>query len=327
MNTIIGNDINTAADLLSQGQLVAIPTETVYGLAANALNPTAVLRIFEAKQRPHFNPLIVHCCSWEAALKYVSDVPDIAHKLAMYFVPGALTFLLPKKEIIPDVVTAGSALIAIRIPNHPTALSLLKQLPFPLAAPSANEFGYISPTSAAHVLDSLGGKIPYILDGGHTDIGLESTIIGFDLEDNVIVHRVGGIAIEAIENIIGKPILWATNKDLAKPQTSGQLLSHYAPNTNLIIGDVQELHKQYQGQKLGLISLSNSYDNLDFDQRFLLSPSGNLAEAAQNLFSFLRQIDKFQLDLILVEALPNVGLGRAINDRLHRAQSIFKTNN
>lgn len=326
MTTIIGNDILTAAGLLSTGQLVAIPTETVYGLAANALDPVAVIGIFEAKQRPQFNPLIVHCHSWQAAMKYVTHVPPIAHKLAAHFVPGALTFLLPKNDLIPDIVTAGSKLVAIRVPNHPMAIALLQQLAFPLAAPSANEFGYISPTSAAHVLDSLGGKISYILDGGTTDIGLESTIIGFDEDENVIVHRVGGIAIEAIEKVMGKPVLYTKSKDPAKPQTSGQLLSHYAPNTSLIIGDINALHTLHQSQKLGLISLSNNYSHLQFAQRFLLAPSGNLAEAAQNLFAFLRLIDKFQLDLILVEALPNIGLGRAINDRLYRAQSHFKTN-
>lgn len=322
MNTIIGNDINKAADLLAQGKLVAIPTETVYGLAANALNAEAVLSIFAAKQRPQFNPLIVHCHSWQAALQYVSDVPLIAHNLASQFTPGPLTFLLPKKNMIPDVVTAGSHLVAIRVPKHPMAINLLSQLSFPLAAPSANEFGYVSPTTAAHVMDSLGTKIPYILDGGPADIGLESTIIGFDQNEDIVVYRVGGITIEAIEKFIGKPILWATKN--SKPQTSGQLLSHYAPKTNLIIGNINELHALNIGQKLGLISLSNSYENLNFEKRFLLSPSGNLTEAAQNLFSSLRQIDKYALDLILVEALPNIGIGRAINDRLHRSQSIFK---
>lgn len=323
METFVGTNISKAKEILEHGLLVAIPTETVYGLAANALKPEAVVKIFEAKNRPHFNPLIVHCKNWAAAMDYTQDVPAIAHQLAEHFSPGAITYLLPKKDTIPDIVTAGSDLVAIRIPNHAMSLVLLSQLDFPLAAPSANPFGYISPTRAVHVLDSLGGKIEYILDGGNAEIGLESTIIGFDEQDNVLLHRVGGVAIEDIERVIGKKVIF-TQANPNKPQSSGQLKSHYAPHTDLLIGDIVTLHQQFSDKKIGLMSLSESYQQLNFAHRLLLSPSGNLSEAAQNLFSFLRHLDELDLDIILVEKLPDEGLGRAINDRLNRAQAIYK---
>ena len=177
MHTITGTDIEKAKQFLMNGELVAIPTETVYGLAANALNEEAVIKIFEVKNRPSFNPLIIHCDSWQTAQQYVQQVPEKAHLLAEKFTPGPLTFLLAKRNIIPDLVTAGSEKVAIRIPNHPLALALLQSLDFPLAAPSANPFGYISPTTAAHVFENLNEKIPYILDGGSATIGLESTIM------------------------------------------------------------------------------------------------------------------------------------------------------
>lgn len=324
MQTIIGTDIDLASDLLIRGEVVAIPTETVYGLAANACNPDAVIKIFEAKNRPHFNPLIVHTNSWEAAMNYTQEVPEIAHRLAALFSPGPLTFLLPKRNNIPDLVTAGSNLVAIRIPNHPVALALLAQLKFPLAAPSANQFGYISPTNAVHVLQSLDGKINYILDGGSTTVGLESTIVGFDEQENIVLYRVGGIAIEDIEKATGKKVITADVSTQSKPQTAGQLKSHYAPNTPLYIGDIDQLYAEHKSKKIALISFSNNYPNLKIAHRFVLSPSGNLNEAAQKLFAVLRQVDELNVDLIFAELFPNEGLGIAINDRLNRAQAIYK---
>lgn len=324
MQTEIGTNINIAKELLNRGELVSIPTETVYGLAANACNPDAVIKIFEAKNRPHFNPLIVHTKSWSAAMQYTQQVPATAHLLAAQFAPGPLTFLLTKQNNIPDLVTAGSSLVAIRVPNHPMTLDLLKQLDFPLAAPSANQFGYISPTTASHVLDSLNGKINYILDGGQTVVGLESTIIGFDEAENVLVHRVGGIAIEDIEKAIGKKVLMANENKQNKPQTAGQLKSHYAPDTPLYIGDIEELYLNNKDKKIALISLSNPYNHLNIAHRFPLSLSGNLKEAAQKLFAVLRQIDELDVEIIFAEKFPDEGLGIAINDRLSRAQAIFK---
>lgn len=325
MQTIIGKQIEAAAQLLAAGQLVAIPTETVYGLAANALDPEAVLKIFEAKNRPQFNPLIVHIKNWEEASAYATDIPEIAQRLAEHFCPGPLTFLLPKKNIIPDLVTAGSPLVALRVPNHPTALALLSTLDFPLAAPSANEFGYISPTTAQHVYDSLAGKINYILDGGTTEVGVESTIIGFSPEGQVIIHRVGGIAIESIEAVLGQACIQSMKGNAVSPQTSGQLKSHYAPHTELYIGTVPELAAQFEGKKIVSIHFCQSYPAYaDKVQQFVLSTSGDLKEAARQLFSTMRLIDQLGADIIIAERFPDEGLGKAINDRLQRAQASNK---
>ncbi|MGB4770534.1 MAG: L-threonylcarbamoyladenylate synthase, partial [Chitinophagaceae bacterium] len=191
MITTIGTNISRAVDLLIQGELVAIPTETVYGLAGNATNGEAVARIFEAKQRPRFNPLIMHLPSLDAAAPYVTEIPETLRKIADVFSPGPVSFLLPRTNLVPDIITHGSDKVVIRIPAHPMALELLRALPFPLAAPSANPFGYVSPVTAQHVYDGLQGKIPYILDGGTCTIGMESTIIGME-NGELVIYRVGG---------------------------------------------------------------------------------------------------------------------------------------
>jgi L-threonylcarbamoyladenylate synthase len=321
MQTITGKDIEEAKMFLINGELVAIPTETVYGLAANALNAAAVIKIFEAKNRPSFNPLIVHCTNWDAALQYVQHVPEKAHLLAKKFTPGPLTFLLTKKEIIPDLVTAGSEKVAIRVPNHPLTMALLHSLDFPLAAPSANPFGYISPTTAAHVAESLNGKIPYILDGGPAAVGLESTIIGFDENDQIMLYRSGGTSIEEIEKIINEKITPAPLSPQKHPETSGQLKSHYAPHTPLYIGDIDQLKNKFAGKKIASISFTKNIDGIESGYQFILSPKGNLQEAASNLFSVLRKIDQLDAAIILTEPFPDEGIGRAINDRLNRAKA------
>jgi L-threonylcarbamoyladenylate synthase len=321
MQTITGTDIEKAKQFLMEGELVSIPTETVYGLAANALNEEAVIKIFEVKNRPSFNPLIVHCASWKLARQYVKDIPAKAHLLAEKFTPGALTFLLTKKDIVPDLVTAGSEKVAIRIPNHPLTLALLNALDFPLAAPSANPFGYISPTTALHVFENLNGKIPYILDGGPSTVGLESTIIGFDENENVLLYRSGGISIEEIENVIKEKILPAPASPEKNPQTSGQLKSHYAPHTPLYVGNIDQLKNNFEGKKIATISFTKHIYGIDVAYQFVLSPKGNLHEAASNLFAALRKIDQLNVDVILTEPFPNEGIGRAINDRLNRAQA------
>jgi L-threonylcarbamoyladenylate synthase len=321
METITGTDIEKAKQFLVNGELIAIPTETVYGLAANALNDEAVIKIFEVKNRPSFNPLIVHCASWQAARQYVQHVPEKAYLLAGKFTPGPLTFLLTKKDNIPDLVTAGSEKVAIRIPNHPLALALLQSLDFPLAAPSANPFGYISPTSAVHVLESLNGKIPYILDGGAAAVGLESTIIGFDENDNVLLYRSGGISIEEIEKVINEKILPAPSSPQKNPETSGQLKSHYAPHTPLYVCNIDQLKNKFEGKKIATISFTKKIDGIDSEYEFILSPKGNLHEAASNLFSALRKIDQLNADAIVTEPFPDEGIGRAINDRLNRAKA------
>jgi len=321
MQTIVGEDIEKARQYLMNGELVGIPTETVYGLAGNALDENAVVKIFEAKNRPAFNPLIIHVGSWDMVEKYVATVPAKARLLAAAFTPGPLTFLLPKKNTVPDIVTAGSDRVAIRIPNHPLTLALLQSLDFPLAAPSANPFGYISPVTAQHVLEGLSGKIPYILDGGAAQVGLESTIIGFDEQENVQLYRTGGISAEQVEAVLNEKITPAKTSPQKNPETSGQLKSHYAPHTPLYIGDIEVLKKQFEGKKIATITFTRQFEGIDEPTQFVLSRSGSLAEAAKNLFTALRETDKLKVDVILAEKFPDEGIGRAINDRLGRAQA------
>ncbi|NOT74082.1 MAG: threonylcarbamoyl-AMP synthase [Cyclobacteriaceae bacterium] len=311
---IIGKDIQYAATLLKEGSLVAIPTETVYGLAANALDAEAVTKIFSAKQRPHFDPLIVHVSSFEKVSDYVSEIYPHAIKLAKEFWPGPLTILLPKKSIIPDLVTSGLDRVGVRCPDHPLTLSLLQQLTFPVAAPSANPFGYVSPTSAQHVQDQLGEKIPYILDGGNCKVGIESTIIGWE-NDQPVLYRLGGISQEAIEKITGpvKRIMHSTSQ----PQAPGQLTSHYAPGKKFLLGNIESLMKENAGKKAGVLSFGKG--NIQNDYHLNLSENGNLEEAARNLFSMLRKFDSMNVDLVIAEEVPEEGLGKAINDRLRRA--------
>jgi L-threonylcarbamoyladenylate synthase len=313
---IIGKDILESKALLEAGELVSIPTETVYGLAGNALNVEAVTKIFKVKDRPSFDPLIVHVSGAEEINKYVENIPDAARKLMDKFWPGPLTILLKKKNIIPDLVTSGLDTVGIRCPAHPLTLSLLKTLNFPLAAPSANPFGYVSPTTAQHVDEQLGKKINYILDGGPCEIGIESTIVGF--ENNMpVVYRMGGLRIEDIELTIGKVSI--QTQSTSNPKAPGQLQSHYAPTKKVIIGDVEMLLKNYPKQNTGVLSFSK---DLHLPHQIILSPTQNLEEAAQNLFKALRQFDKMPIDTIITEFVPDKGLGRAINDRLKRAAAL-----
>lgn len=322
MQTHIGTDLSTAIAFLNLGEVVAIPTETVYGLAGNALNEEAVLNIYEAKQRPRFNPLILHVPSFDKFSLYARDIPDDCRKLADRFSPGPLTFLLLKQDTVPDLVTAGSDKVAIRIPSHPVTLSLLQQLDFPLAAPSANPFGYVSPVTAQHVYDGLQGRIPYILDGGPCSVGLESTIVGFD-SDGIILYRHGAIPQESIQEVTGKPVRQIVQH--VQIDTPGQLKSHYAPHIPLWVGDIDSLMQVHHGKKITVISFSKRYNYPEPAFQFVLSPSADLHEAARNLFNVLRQIDTLESDIILVERFPEAGLGRAINDRLQRAQAVYKS--
>ena len=312
---MIGNSVEIAIKTLLKGDLVAIPTETVYGLAGNALQADTVAKIFEAKNRPTFDPLIVHTHSIEEAKKYVLDFPDWATKLANTFWPGPLTLLLPRNTLIPDIVTNGSDLVAIRIPNHPIALALLKSLPFPLAAPSANPFGYISPTTAQHVADQLEEKISYILDGGACNVGVESTIVGIR-NGKPAIFRTGGISKEEIEKILSLDL--EELKSSSNPQAPGMLDSHYAPGKPLYLGNIASLLPQFASKRIGTISLSVDFSDT-VTKSIVLSPTSNLNEAACGLFAALRALDKLDVDIILAEIFPNQGLGRAINDRLKRA--------
>lgn len=309
----IGKDINKAKQLLLEGALVAIPTETVYGLAGNALNEDAVLQIFKVKERPHFDPLIVHVSSVDDAGKYVNDFPEKALTLAEKFWPGPLTLLLKKKPVVPDLVTSGFDTVGIRCPAHPLTHELLKNLDFPLAAPSANPFGYVSPTRAEHVNEQLGNKIDYILDGGPCTVGIESTIVGFG-DDVPVVHRMGGLSVEEIEKTIGKVNVQVHSS--SNPQTPGQLKSHYAPRKRVIIGNIEELMQRYPAHCSAILTFNKNFNS---PHQYILSETGSLEEAAKNLFYALRTLDKTDMDVILTELVPDTGIGRAINDRLRRA--------
>jgi L-threonylcarbamoyladenylate synthase len=315
MITTIGTDLNKAVELLSSDELVAIPTETVYGLAGNALSEKAVSKIYAAKNRPSFNPLILHVKNIDEINRYAeADMHSLI--IAKILMPGPITLLLPKKANVPDITTAGSNKVAIRIPNHPLTLDLLHQIDFPLAAPSANPSGYISPTTANHVFEGLNRKIEYILDGGPTSIGLESTICEVK-GDHIVMHRAGGISANQLTDLTGLAIKYASHQ--SAPQTSGQLKSHYAPNTPLFRGHIEQLIQEHDGKKIAIISLSNDYkgDNINC---FCLSSKGDLGEAANQLFATLRKIDLGNYDVILAEVFPESGIGIAINDRIERAQ-------
>jgi L-threonylcarbamoyladenylate synthase len=312
----IGKDIYEAKALLEQGQVVAIPTETVYGLAGNALNEKAVTTIFEVKNRPSFDPLIVHSSSVEKIQHFVSDFPEAASKLARQFWPGPLTLLLPRKELIPDLVTAGLHTVGVRIPNHPLTLQLLAILDFPLAAPSANPFGYISPTSASHVHARLGEQIPYILDGGECKVGIESTIVGF--EDEVMVYRLGGIPIEAIEQALGKKVN-VMSHSTSNPAAPGMLKSHYAPRKPVFLQGLDSLMQQYKPEDIGILSFQRVYPRIPARNHVVLSEEGSMPEAARCLFAGLRKLDALPVKVIFAELLPEHDLGRAINDRIRRA--------
>jgi L-threonylcarbamoyladenylate synthase len=308
-----GSDIEKAKSLLVAGDLVAVPTETVYGLAGNALNPSAIAKIFEVKGRPRFDPLIVHVPDLTAARRYAVEIPAQAERLAAEYWPGPLTLLLKKRSVINDLVTSGLDTVGLRCPDHPLTQKLLDSLPFPLAAPSANPFGYVSPTRPEHVEEQLGKKISYILDGGPSTVGVESTIVGFE-DNSPVIFRLGGITQEQIESVVGSVSVNTTST--SNPKSAGQLQSHYAPGKKVIIGNIGELIKKYHSENFGVLSFQQ-----DYSQRFqyILSPSGEITEAAQNLFSALRALDKMAIEIILAEFVPDIGLGKAINDRLTRA--------
>ncbi len=316
MPSTLGTDITLAANLLKKGEVVAIPTETVYGLAANALDEEAVTHIFKIKNRPFFDPLIVHIHSLEQAMKYVTRFPEKALLLANNFWPGPLTLILPKNNVIPDLVTSGLNFIGLRIPDHKLTLDLLKDLPFPLAAPSANPFGYVSPSNAKHVADQLGQKVTYILDGGECRVGLESTIVFFENNENPQILRLGGISVEDIEKVVGKVKLNIASH--SKPNSPGQLDKHYATRTPIrLISEVNI--NDIDGLKTGTLLFSNPIPQIPLINQRILAPNGSTEEAARLLFSAMRELDSKGFELILTEIFPPTGLGPAINDRLKRA--------
>lgn len=311
----IGTDIDKAIGLLTRGDVVAIPTETVYGLAGNALNEDSILKIYAVKNRPKFDPLIAHVDSLDKVANLVNGIPDKALKLAEKFWPGPLTILLEKKSTVPDILTSGLNRMAVRIPNHPLTLKLLRALDFPLAAPSANPFGYVSPTSAEHVQNQLGAKIPYVLDGGKCNVGLESTIVGFEA-DKVVIYRLGGTKVESIQDVVGAVEIKVNMS--SNPAAPGMLKSHYSPGRKMLMGNIEENLAELDAESTGVISFSKTYKVPD-QNLAVLSTTGDMEEAARNIFAALRKMDQPNIKVVLSEFLPNDGLGRAINDRLRRA--------
>ncbi len=306
--------ISAAAAFLREGGLVAFPTETVYGLGADALNPKAVARVFETKGRPRFDPLIVHVADFVQLGEIIADFPLKAQALAKRFWPGPLTLVLPKKNVVPDIVTAGLKTVAVRIPAHPVALDLIRAAQRPIAAPSANRFGRISPTCAAAVKEELGESVDVVLDGGPCRVGVESTIISFADREPLLL-RPGGVGAEEIETIVG-PLL-IPDRTEARPLSPGRLPRHYAPRTPLVLWSGSNL--TIDGKRIGLLTLQSPLNQDHFVAVEVLSKSGDLHEAAANLFAAMRRLDSLGLDLILAYPVPNHGVGLAINDRLLRA--------
>ena len=315
--SIISKDISKAIALLTAEEVVAIPTETVYGLAGNIYSEKAIKAIFETKKRPFFNPLIVHIPSVEYLSQIVAYIPEKAKLLAEAFWPGPITLVLKKKATIPDIITAGKDTVAVRIPNHPVALELLKRLPFPLAAPSANPFSSISPTTAKHVEFYFKDAIKMVLDGGACKSGIESTIIGFE-KDDPIIYRLGSTSIEAIEAVVGK--IEIKNKKEIAPDAPGMLERHYAPKTTTVLTDkVLDCIKQYPNKRIGLLVFNSEIESEAICTQIVLSKLGDMEEAASKLYNALHQLDKENIDLIIAERFPDYGLGKSINDRLDRA--------
>ena len=309
--------IATAAALLRAGEVVAFPTETVYGLGADALNEHAVAQVFAIKNRPHFDPLIVHVPDKDAVASYATDIDERAVALMAHFWPGPLTLVLRKRSNIPDLVTAGLDTVAIRVPAHPVALALLRAAQVPVAAPSANPFGYVSPTTAQHVQELLGNAVPLILDGGPCTVGVESTVCALT-EAQAVILRPGGISIEAIEAVIG-PVAFASPTQ-ADARSPGTLLSHYAPHVTLrLLAPGEPIPHVGENERVGLLLFKPRPHVAGYAVTEVLSPRGNLTEAAAHLFAALRRLDAARLDLVVVEPVPEHGLGRAIMDRLRRA--------
>jgi len=323
--------VNAAVRLLEAGEVVAVPTETVYGLAANALDADAVAKVFSVKERPSFDPLIVHLATREEVREVCDLSPEldaVVQKLMQEFWPGALTLVLPKNgDLISDLVTSGESTVAVRMSAHPVMAAICKQLGKPVAAPSANRFGRISPTSASAVEKELGGRIPMIVDGGACNAGVESTIIRVEIgEKRPEFHllRAGPVVKEALQ-VFGKVI---RPKKVSKRNVSeapGQLESHYAPSTPLYLFDDPSEFRAEPGVKYGLLSYrgeeKDGYVGIyDWDEVEELSPGkGKLTEAAVRLFYALRVLDESGVDVIVAETVSETGVGVAINDRLRRA--------
>ncbi|MFP4562175.1 MAG: L-threonylcarbamoyladenylate synthase [Spirochaetia bacterium] len=306
--------IARGADIIRTGGVVAFPTETVYGLGADAYNAEAVARIFEIKGRPRFDPLIVHICDIASAESLAAEFPPQALLLAEKFWPGPLTLILRKRPVIPGIVTAGMPTVAIRMPSHPSALELIRLAGVPIAAPSANPFGRISPTTAEHVREQLADTVDFIINGGPCTVGVESTIVSL-AGDKPVLLRPGGTPAEEIEKITGP--LTVPERSEGPPESPGRLDSHYAPRTPLYLkADARPLPKS---ARAGLLAFRTPEETEGFAAVEVLSKKGSLREAAANLFAAMHRLDALDLDVIIADPPPEEGLGRAVNDRLRRA--------
>ena len=309
--------IRLAGRIIKTGGLVAFPTETVYGLGCDAMNAEAAAKVFEAKQRPQFDPLIVHIADSKQLNVVIGSLPILGQRLMDAFWPGPLTLVLSKQPAIPDLVTAGLSTVAVRMPNHPVAQALIREAGTPIAGPSANPFGYVSPTTAQHVADGLGSKMDLILDGGPCPVGVESTIVSLTGPQPELL-RPGSITIEQLSAVIGSIRRSASVNE--QPIAPGQLSRHYATQTQLtILASVGARPILKDAERAGLLIFSQARDT---DNRFaaveVLSPTGDLREAARRLFAALRRLDSLGLDRIYVEPCKEKGLGVAIMDRLRR---------
>ena len=322
--TTEGEDLESVADLLRHGELVALPTETVYGLAGDALREEVVRKIFEVKVRPFINPLIVHVAGLEQVAE-IAEAPLELEDLAVQFWPGPLTVVLPKKAVVPDLVTAGLPSVAVRMPAHPFMREVLRRSRLFLAAPSANPFGYLSPTCAAHVLESFGEKIVHIVDGGQCAHGIESTVLGLQDPQNPVLLRPGPIGRRQMEAVLGRPIRkMAGHPEAQAQQSPGNLKKHYSPHTpvELLPHGVKEIS---QSDELPTACVFYSKGDTSvtmpsFVDAFWLTEDGDSETAARNLFTLLRKLDGGQrYARILVEEAPDAGLGNVVNDRLRRA--------
>jgi L-threonylcarbamoyladenylate synthase len=313
INGYLTSSIRRAARLLQEGDVVAFPTETVYGLGADGANPLAVARVFELKKRPHFDPLILHVSNRDWISQFARNVPKAAVALMDRFWPGPLTLILEKTAAVPDIVTAGLPTVAIRMPLHEVALHLIEEVGRPIAAPSANPFGYISPTSAEHVADMLRDQIPLILDGGKCSYGLESTIVSFG-QNGVRVHRYGAIGTEELNEVVPH-LLEKQHGPL--PEAPGELPYHYAPHTPLVI---VESARDIEAEESAFLAFTEPLQTPASRHVRVLSPTGNMREAAANFFSFLIELDKQEVAVIYAERVPERGLGKAIMERLRKAE-------
>ncbi len=313
-------NLERAVKILEKGGLVIFPTETVYGLGANGLDAKAAAAIFEAKKRPAFNPLILHLSSIDEIEKYCNIKNDKVFKLAEKFWPGPLTMVLPKKEIVPEIITAGHRTVAVRVPAHPVAVKLLNMCGFPVAAPSANMFGFLSPTSVNQLSEELITKVGLVLDGGKSKVGIESTIISV-FDDKISMLRPGGIDLKKIEEITGK-LYEPVNSDEKAPLSPGRLPYHYSPGIPLKFLNEKNLEK-YSDKKKGALFFREPVNTEYFTDYRVLSPDGDLHEAAANLFEHLHYLENSGVEIILAEKIIPDGLGYAIMDRLNKAAKRF----